>query len=285
MKITKVLWILIAIVGIGWIYYLFISPMIFKPTIVEVPNIVGFSEKDAKRVLEEKKIKYNILYIDGINPSVDATIPKAGNKVYNTYTIEVYVKKPLPSYYNSYVGLIFEENQELIEEYCSKHQISYRVEYEINNEYPSGQIFYQSKNQNDIVQISDEIVFKVAVSNEYFSMPNFIGENIYNVIQVLDEYKLNYNIIYYNAPIDADIVLSQSILEGTIIKKGNDYAFDIYVSKGMPNEVSSILLDDFIFVLNEIGYFYDIIYVDSTVNSNNLLKIEFLDKWLIYISK
>ncbi len=284
-KLTRFLWIGIAVLGIGWIYYIYISPRIFKPAEVVVPDIIGLSEEEARLALKKEGLTYNINYIDGQSLCVDSTMPKHGSKVYEGYPIEVYILKPLPSYYQSFVGLIYEENIGLIQEYCTRHELTYRLEYVVDNSYSSGQIIGQSKNSDEFVVSGTEIVFQIAVSDNYISMPNLVGRNIREVMELLDGYRLIYNVIYYHAPLDSDIVISQSIQEGTVLQKGNSYAFDIYVSKGMPSDISSLKIDDFIQVLNELEYNYDIIYVDSVVAGNLLLDIQMKDRMILYISK
>lgn len=284
-KLTRFLWIGIAVLGIGWIYYIYISPRIFKPAEVVVPDIIGLSEEEARLALKKEGLTYNINYIDGQSLCVDSTMPKHGSKVYEGYPIEVYILKPLPSYYQSFVGLIYEENIGLIQEYCTRHELTYRLEYVVDNSYSSGQIIGQSKNSDEFVVSGTEIVFQIAVSDNYISMPNLVGRNIREVMELLDGYRLNYNVIYYHAPLDSDIVISQSVQEGTVLQKGNSYAFDIYVSKGMPSDISSLKIDDFIQVLNELEYNYDIIYVDSVVAGNLLLDIQMKDRMILYISK
>lgn len=284
-KLTRFLWIGIAVLGIGWTYYIYISPRIFKPAEVVVPDIIGLSEEEARLALKKEGLTYNINYIDGQSLCVDSTMPKHGSKVYEGYPIEVYILKPLPSYYQSFVGLIYEENIGLIQEYCTRHELTYRLEYVVDNSYSSGQIIGQSKNSDEFVVSGTEIVFQIAVSDNYISMPNLVGRNIREVMELLDGYRLNYNVIYYHAPLDSDIVISQSVQEGTVLQKGNSYAFDIYVSKGMPSDISSLKIDDFIQVLNELEYNYDIIYVDSVVAGNLLLDIQMKDRMILYISK
>lgn len=284
-KLTRFLWIGIAVLAIGWIYYIYISPRIFKPAEVVVPDIIGLSEEEARLALKKEGLTYNINYIDGQSLCVDSTMPKHGSKVYEGYSVEVYILKPLPSYYQSFVGLIYEENIGLIQEYCTRHELTYRLEYVVDNSYSSGQIIGQSKNSDEFVVSGTEIVFQIAVSDNYISMPNLVGRNIREVMELLDGYRLNYNVIYYHAPLDSDIVISQSIQEGTVLQKGNSYAFDIYVSKGMPSDISSLKIDDFIQVLNELEYNYDIIYVDSVVAGNLLLDIQMKDRMILYISK
>lgn len=281
MKLVKILWAIIGIIALIWVYYIYISPRIFKPHKLEIPNIEGLSEIDAKSCLDNMNIKYNINYIDGKSNLVKYTYPKSGTSIYESYVIDVYIEKILPSYYQSFVGLIYDENIDLIISYCDLHNITFKVIYEVNNNYISGQIFKQSKSNNDLVNNGDELILYVSRSDEFIAMPNLVGLNINDCIKILNDYNLEYNIIYFNTPIDEDIVISQSINEGTLIKKGNAYSFDIYVSKGMPVDLGSVNINQLLNVLSEINYNYDIIYVDSIINEK-LIKIE---ANVLYISK
>lgn len=233
MKYCKLIWIVITFIILVWIYYLFISPNIFKKREYAVPNISGLSEIDAIRLLEDNDFNYSINYIQGDNNIVSYTYPKEGSMIYKSNTIDVYITKQMSCNYNSFVGLIYDNNIEMINDYCHKYKINLNVLYEENNTYSSGLIFYQSKTVNDIIVENDELILKVAVSNEYVTMPNLVNMHILDAIKILDEYNLKYNIIYYNSVIENDIIISQSIDEGTIIKKGNNNYFNIYVSNGL----------------------------------------------------
>lgn len=233
MKISKILWIIIIFIIIGWIYYLFISPYIFKPKEYEVPNIIGLKENDAISILEDERLQYKLNYISGENEIVSHTLPKAGSKIYKDYIINIYITKRLPSYYHSFVGLIYDNNIDLINEFCNKHNIILNVIYELNNNYVSGQIFDQSKKSNELIEDGSELTIKIAVCDEFISMPNLVDMNIYKAMEILDSYNLKYNIIYYNSPIDRDIIISQSIAVGQLVKKGNNNYFNIYVSNGL----------------------------------------------------
>ena len=158
MKLSKILWGIIIFIIIGWIYYLFISPMIFKPKEYEVPNIVGLDEQTAIESLEKLKLEYKINYISGDNEIVEKTYPKAGFKIYKDFIIDVYITKKLPSYYSSYVGLMYDNNIDLINDFCDRYNISLKVIYEINNDYLSGQIFYQSRDTNSLVEENTDLI-------------------------------------------------------------------------------------------------------------------------------
>ena len=156
MKYCKLIWIVITFIILVWIYYLFISPNIFKKREYAVPNISGLSEIDAIRLLEDNDFNYSINYIQGDNNIVSYTYPKEGSMIYKSNTIDVYITKQMSCNYNSFVGLIYDNNIEMINDYCHKYKINLNVLYEENNTYSSGLIFYQSKTVNDIIaEIND----------------------------------------------------------------------------------------------------------------------------------
>lgn len=285
MKSTKILWIIIMIIGLFWVYYLFLANKFFPKKELIVPDVVGLTEPQMEEVLNENKVKYNIFYVDGEQAIVQKTFPKAGSKIYETYYIDVYVYNKMPKYYEDFTGLLFDDEIKNIENFCKNYDLLYKVVYVVDNSYPQGQIIWQSLTSDDVIKSGDELVFKVVINDDYIQMPNLVGMNIIDAMKLLDKFQLNYNVIYYYAPIQEDTVVFQSVLEGTLIKKGNAYSFDIYVSKGMPSDVSTISLVEFVDILQQLNYEYEVIYVDSTLKSDNIIKISYGNGIEIYVAK
>lgn len=285
MKSTKILWIIIMIIGLFWVYYLFLANKFFPKKELIVPDVVGLTELQMEEVLNENKVKYNIFYVDGEQAIVQKTFPKAGSKIYETYYIDVYVYNKMPKYYEDFTGLLFDDEIKNIENFCKNYDLLYKVVYVVDNSYPQGQIIWQSLTSDDVIKSGDELVFKVVINDDYIQMPNLAGMNIIDAMKLLDKFQLNYNVIYYYAPIQEDTVVFQSVLEGTLIKKGNAYSFDIYVSKGMPSDVSTISLVEFVDILQQLNYEYEVIYVDSTLKGDNIIKISYGNGIEIYVAK
>jgi beta-lactam-binding protein with PASTA domain len=147
------------------------------------------------------------------------------------------------------------------------------VIYEENNDEIPGVILEQSLTSYDIVNPGDELVFKVSSSNQYIQMPSLSGLSVSDALEFLNKNDLKANLIYYYAPIDEDIIISQSIEEGIVIKKGNKHIIDLYVSKGMPYDLTSINIDNFIEVLIDLNINYDIIVVESNIESNKAIAV------------
>ena len=93
MKLILRLWLVTFGIIILWIYFLFISPKIFNNRIIEIPDVVNLSEADAVEILNEKKIKYQITYIESTEERTLKTIPYAGTSVKANYVVSLYIGK------------------------------------------------------------------------------------------------------------------------------------------------------------------------------------------------
>ncbi|MBO5711516.1 MAG: PASTA domain-containing protein, partial [Acholeplasmatales bacterium] len=247
-------------------------------------------ENDALKMLEDRNINAKVYYVQSDKEEVKYSIPSFGSNVKINATISLYIGKTIPNYYESFVGLMLEQNIDYINEYCKENAISYTVIYEENNDEIPGVILEQSLTCDNIVKPGDELIFKVSSSNQYIQMPSLSGLSVSDALEFLNENNLNANLIYYYAPIDEDIIISQSIEEGIVIKKGNKHIIDLYVSKGMPYDLTSINIDNFIEVLIDLNINYDIIVVESNIESNKAIAVvgysdDDLLAYSLYISK
>lgn len=289
MKLFKVLMIISFSIVLIWGYYLYINPIFFTKKEVYVPDLVGLKETDAIAILEDMSLGYTIKYVEGTSSDISYTRPKANSLVKVGFPVELYVFNNEELHYESFVGLLFESNIDLIEEYCKRYLLTYDVTYEINNDIPEGVIISQNHSKDDIVCENDVLSFIVSASDNYITMPRLIGLNVYDAISILNDSSLVFNIIYYNSLIDSNIVLSQSVKEGKVIKKGNNFPIDIYVSKGLPVDLSCILVEEFVKTLEYIPYKYDIIYMDSNLEKKVLKIIAFYENeelcYKIYMSR
>lgn len=290
MRFLKYIWIVNAITILGWLFYLFIFPSIYYKEELIIPNLTGYTEADAIRLLNDSNINADIYYIESDISEVKYSIPSFGSTIKKNATISLYIGRISPIYYESFVGLMYDKNQDYISQYCKENKITYTVVYELNDDEIPGLIINQSKTALDEVCTGDEIILTVSSSNQYVQMPSLSGMHIDSVISFLNENNLKANLIYYFAPFDEDIVINQSIKEGIVIKKGNPHIIEIYVSKGMPYDLAAINIDNFIQVLIDLNINYDIIVVESNIESNKpiaLVCYSTLDSvaYSLYISK
>jgi beta-lactam-binding protein with PASTA domain len=273
LRYIKYIWIANILIVVGWLVYLFVIPYILYNKEVAVPDLTGLSEEKAVEILKDNNIDANIYYIDDDEEKVKYSIPSFGSSVKKHGTISLYIGRIKLKYYESFTGLMLEQNQDYINEYCKENAISYTVIYEENNDEIPGVILEQSLTSYDIVNPGDELVFKVSSSNQYIQMPSLSGLSVSDALEFLNKNDLKANLIYYYAPIDEDIIISQSIEEGIVIKKGNKHIIDLYVSKGMPYDLTSINIDNFIEVLIDLNINYDIIVVESNIESNKAIAV------------
>lgn len=286
MKLIKILWIIISVIFLFWIYFFFIHPLIFKPNIVEVPMLISYSEAEAINSLKENNLSYLITYVDGKDDKVINTKPKAGIRVYEGCQIELIIEKHINPNYPSFMGLLFDSNKSLIENFCNENGITYSIEYVDSDEYPNNTIIWQSKNNDEMVTLGDELILRVCRDSSYFKMPNLVGLDIDSAVKELNKYNFNITIIYYETPMLDNMVIAQEIDANYLLKKNLRHNLRLYVSRNI-NDLETINILDFCNILNELDYNYDIIYVDSIVE-DKIISIFYDEeelKYLIYVSK
>lgn len=233
LRIVNKFWIVIFIVIIGWIYYIFLSPYIINKKEVVIPDVVGLSEKDGIKKLDDNNIKYKIIYIQDSQEFVLKTIPYAGVNIKNNCVIDVYIGHVFPRSYKSYLGLVYDDVRNEIELLCNDYGLELIIEYKEDDSLVSGVIIDESIKDGSIIESGDTLVLTISKSNSFFVMPNLVGLDIYDALKILEEYKIKAIVNYYVSPIGYDIVIFQSISKDSIIKKGNQYEVTLYVSKGI----------------------------------------------------
>ncbi len=120
-----------------------------------------------------------------------------------------------------------------LEEMKSLHLNNVKISYETSNYNARNTIITQSKNGE--VRRNDEIKITVSLGKKSdlteLSMPNLIGETLFNAKLLLDQDAINYELKYEFSNQDKDIVINQSIAEGEIVKPFSTKVL-ITVSKG-----------------------------------------------------
>ena len=203
MRFLKYIWIVNAITILGWLFYLFIFPSIYYKEELIIPNLTGYTEADAIRLLNDSNINADIYYIESDISEVKYSIPSFGSTIKKNATISLYIGRISPIYYESFVGLMYDKNQDYISQYCKENKITYTVVYELNDDEIPGLIINQSKTALDEVCTGDEIILTVSSSNQYVQMPSLSGMHIDSVISFLNENNLKARtndsalIIYY----------------------------------------------------------------------------------------
>ena len=207
MRIINKLWIGVFIIIVLWIYFLFISPLIFNSGVVVVPDLVGMNEEEAVDKLKKSNIDYQITYIQNSSESVLKTIPYAGVNIKKNFIIDLYIGKIFPNSYHSYLGLLYDDVKEEIERICNDNAIKLEIKYVEDNSLISGVIINESFVDGYIMKKGDILTLTISNNNSYFVMPNLVGLNIYDALAILKEYDIKAIVNYYSSPIENDIVL------------------------------------------------------------------------------
>ena len=270
MKLIMRLWLIIFGIIILWIYFIFISPRIFNHRILTIPDVVNQTEQEAMDTLKKNKVKFQITYVESNEEKVLKTIPYAGTNIKADFIISLYIGRIMPVTYRSFLGQSYEMVMEEIQSMCEQNGMSLRLEYEENESIMGGIIIKESITDGSILNQGDELCLTISSNHNSFLMPNLVGKPIEEALELLKDYQLHININYVSTPIDEDLVIFQSTSENTIINKNNSYVLDLYVSKGM-KQTTFLNVDDFIAVIQNMGYLLEVNYVKSNDLENKLV--------------
>lgn len=284
MKYIFRLWFVIFGIFIIWIYFIFISPKIFNNRIVTIPDVLNLNEERTIATLTENNVKFKIAYIENDEEVTLRTIPYAGTTIKADNVITVYIGKRMPEKYHSYLGLLYDDVIDQINIMCEKNSLTLKIEYEEVDNYISGIIIKESLTDGDVLNQSSELCLTISVNTNSFLMPNLVGMSIDEAINLLKDYNIKINLIYYQTPIDPNLVIFQSTQPNTLVNKNNPYELDLYISKGLA--IGTIVkVDDFIEVIQNLGYEMEINYVKSNIEPNNLVAFEVQKLYDINVTK
>ena len=290
MRLALRLWIVIFIIGVLWVNYIFISPKIFNNKIVEIPDILDLPIDEGMNKLDDIDIEYRISYVESDDEKILKTIPHSGTKIKAGTIVSVYVGKKFPVKYRTYVGLIYNNVSNQIIEFCGKNNIKLIIEYEESSSI-NGMIIRESIVDGEVISEKGELIITIAKNSSYYLMPNLIGLDIDSAIEIINNYGIKVNIIYYCSPIDEDIIIYQSVEPNSLIYKGNSFTIDIYVSKVMEKN-AVINVDRFIEVIEMLNYDLEINYIDSNEKENKLVAFKVqklydinMIKYILWVTK
>lgn len=291
MKASLRIWLVILAIILIWIYFLFISPKIFNNSIVTIPNVVDMTEEQAITELNNYKINYQITYVENEKEVALKTVPFAGTNIKADFVVDLYIGKIMPTSYKSYLGRIYEDVEEEIELMCNNYGLRLKIEYEENNNIISGVIIKESLVDGSILNQGDELCLTLSANHSTYMMPNLVGLSVEEALMLIEEYQIKVNLTYIPTPVDEDLVIFQSTPSNTLIQKNNPYVLDLYISKGVPS-TSSVNVDLFVEVIQNLGYELEVNYVNSNDLENKLVAFKVqklydnnIVKYILWITK
>jgi len=213
--------------------YMFLNS-IFNVKVVKVPNIIGYSEEDARKELEALGLVMDVAEERVFNKDVPEghvviqdPKPETQNKVTNPVKV-IISKGPKKVEVPNLVGKNYDEVDIILESYGLK-------EGEVTQEYsqfPSGVVIRQSINPGLTVDEGTKIDYVISGGPEKFFMTDFTGTNIEEVKNQLIVLDLILGDVSeeYSDEIPAGSVIRQSPKAGTEVSKKSVVNF--VISKG-----------------------------------------------------
>ena len=212
---------------------------------VKVPNVVGKTEEEAKKILKEKGLGFKVVtrkeskkYEEGliIEQSVEA-----GEKVKKNTTIEVVISSELVGdqiTVPSVAGMDEAEAQKKLEAEGLKVGTSEAV---YSDQYEEGVVIGTTPAAGSKVSEDTEIVMQVSKGSEKISVPNVVGKSDSDAQSMIKSAKLKVGTVTYeyDDSVAEGKVVSQSVAGGKKVSAGT--TIDIVVSRGKkPEEKVSV---------------------------------------------
>jgi len=206
---------------------------------IEMPNLVGMTEEDARELLESKNIIIKeVRYSEDENVAAGLVIsqsPESKIKVKeNTEVVELVVSKNEKGktfIVANYVGKDIKE----VENELNNGSFRFSIIQEVSDTVPEGIVISQSPYSNLEVEEGTLIEIRVSLGPEVgeVSMPNLVGKTLVEAKRILADNNLALGEEKYtqDSKKGDEIVLKQSIAKGTKVKEGKKIDLTINSNK------------------------------------------------------
>ena len=104
-------------------------------------------------------------------------------------------------------------------DWANKYEIKYEEKHEFNDTIKAGEIISFSYKKGEAIKNDDTIIVTISDGKKQV-VPNLIKLTKSEAIKKLEDEGLNYNFVYKNSNENKDIVINQSIKEGSEVSKG-----------------------------------------------------------------
>lgn len=228
--LKKLIMIIFALSTMLLIFFLGIYPFIKEENVIAIPQICNLKETEGKEILDSKKIKYEIIYIDGIDDKIKKTVPEANSLIKQSQTITVYVEQKKSEKIKNMVNMTIDDAKIILDDYLNRYNIQYEI---ITKEVSDGindVVLEQSIYDTNLDEIS-KIIITISKCEYYIIMPNFVGENYKKAYKFCKENGLLFEGIYVNSILDTDTIIYQETDEGSNLRKNSNNKLLFYIAK------------------------------------------------------
>ncbi|HLR43210.1 MAG TPA: Stk1 family PASTA domain-containing Ser/Thr kinase [Pseudogracilibacillus sp.] len=193
------------------------------PSDVEIPDLVELEYDEAKEILEELNVKVNkeITFSEEIPEGyVVKTDPKAGKKVKEQTTVDVYVSNGKETItVEDYVGKNFEQVKSILEEIGFKDVKAYEKESEL----PTGEIMTQIQPtpNEEVVPSDTTVIFEISGGLKTESLNNLVGQTLDDAKAYAEKHELKLNVSEeHSDSVDKGKIIKQSPAANTDVVAG-----------------------------------------------------------------
>lgn len=227
----KRLIVIIFILSSGLLFFfLGIFPFIKQEEVITIPQITNLSEAEGCSILDNAKINYEIIYVDGTSDVIQKTVPEANSLIKKSQTITVYVEKEKPQIIKDMRNMTCFDARILLEEYSKKYNITYEIQTRMIDDGINDIVLEQNVYDTDLSLI-DKIIITISKCEYYVTMPDFIGRSYKEAFTFCQENGFIFEGIYLSSLLEKDTIIYQEQNIGTNLRKNSRNKLLFYIAK------------------------------------------------------
>lgn len=226
----RICFIICLISTIFLVFVIVIYPFIKIDEVIQIPNIIGLSEKEGLEILDNKDVKYNIVYIKGKSSNIVSTVPGVNSLIKKSQNIIVYIEEYEGDFVIDFSNMNINDAKTILEEYKKEYGILYEIEYVTSDNNISNIVIGQSVS-DELLDNIDKIILTVNISNDYIKMPNFIMKDYKEAFLFCKDNGLIFEGIYITSLIDEGLIIYQEIEYNEDIRKNSYTRLLFYIAK------------------------------------------------------
>lgn len=173
--LKKLIMIIFTLSTMLLIFFLGIYPFIKHENVIAIPQICNLTEIEGKEILDSKKIKYEIIYVDGIGDKIKKRYQRLILWLNNPKLLQFMLNKKIGKSKNM-VNMTKDDAKIILEDYLNRYNIQYEIVTREVSEGINDVVLEQSIYDTNLDEIS-KIIITISKCEYYITMPNFVGEN------------------------------------------------------------------------------------------------------------
>ncbi len=214
----------------GFVFYFAIYPALKNEDTIAVPDIIGMSEDNAIKILDDNKINYEIVYQEGNTNSVLKTVPEAYALIKESQKVIVYVEYQEDRRINDLTGYSYDDALKILKEYKNEYGIEFEIKYK---ELEAGidNIVISQSDVSSFLKDIDHIEITISLVNNTVTVPNFNGKSYLEALNFCNKNGFVLEAIFIPSSLDRNTIIYQEIEPNSILYKNSGTRLTFYVAK------------------------------------------------------